>query len=128
MKYNDEKPLTCVLVILNTTFKRDPPMVASPVISALSSIVTTSLANTAPTEGVNTSADVICVDAEKLLAPKTPVKTGLATFALRLRALSTSALVYVLLPFIIMNVPSEVSETLPADFKKLMVVPFENRM
>ena len=102
-----------------------PPTVTSPLIFKLSSTVTSSLASTPLITGVKTNGDVISDDTLILLPPKTPVKFGEYRFALEFSALSTSALVYVLLPFIVTDVPSEVSERLPADFKHLIVVPLK---
>ena len=82
----------------------------SPVIRKASSIVTSSVGSTVFIEGVWTSGDVICVDTDISLQPRTPVNSGSFLFAFKSRALSTSTLMYVLLPFIIIDVPSEVSE------------------
>ena len=119
------KPFVCKFVKTDDTFSREPERVVLPVIIRLSSIVTSSFGRGAFINSVRTSGDVNSWVAWIASAPRTPVNTGWSRFALRFRALSTSVLVYVLLPFIVMDVPSEVSERLPADFKHLIVVPLK---
>ena len=75
------KPFVCELFKTADTFGREPERVVSPVICKASSIVTSSVDSTAFIKGVWTSGDVICVDTDISLQPRTPVNYGSFLFA-----------------------------------------------